>query len=259
MRNAFLAMEFTTTREVLASLYEQTPTATLLCDRDGQIVAANPAAQQLTGREDEQLLGHVCEELFAGGTQAGSCVARALSGERAHFDAELTRLGAPPLRVECDAFPARLGGTVTAGFLQMRPARGASADEVTGLPDRLLLNDRIEQCIAMTRRYRHSFALMHVRTERAGEPTEIAERIRSLLRESDTLARLDGVTFAVLQPMIDDAEDAADLARKVSLADVRVGVALFPADGESADELHAAAQRDLDSQAATRRARERAT
>ena len=243
MRNAFFAMEFTTTREVLASLYEQTPIATLLCDRDGRILAANDAALQLSGRERQELVGHTCGELFARAAHVADSLADAFAGEHKRFDAELVCPGMTPIHVECDVFPVRLAGTITAAFVQARPLRSGFTDTYTGLPSRVLLNDRIEQCITMARRYQHGFALMYVRAD-AGEPAEVAEQVRAALRESDTLARVDARTFAVLQPMIEDAEDAADLARKVRLAEVRVGVALFPDDGESVDALSAAAQRD---------------
>ncbi len=276
-------MEFAATREVLASLFEESPTATLLCDGDARIIAANDAAQQVTGYARGELLGRACRDLGRDGLRLERAVRRAASGGPERLEVELAACDGTAIPAACDAFPARLHGRAYGVFLQVRAQHAAFLDAVTGLPNRALLDDRIAQTLVTARRYRHAFALMHVRVVAAPDDAvrAIARRMRDVLRESDTIARAGGDDFAVLQPMIDDPDDAVDVARKIIFAlraqiavdgasvELRasVGIAIFPGDGENAGELAGAADRALDraaSQAeawalATRPATERAT
>jgi diguanylate cyclase (GGDEF)-like protein len=145
-------------------------------------------------------------------------------------------------------------------------------DALTGLPNRVLFEDRIGHTIATARRYARGFAVMYLDldnfkaiNDRFGHPVGdqvligIAKRLREQLRESDTVARFGGDEFVILQPIVDGPSDAADLARKIHTAmqaplsidgiahDVRasIGIALFPADGQSVADLMEAADRAL--------------
>ncbi len=148
----------------------------------------------------------------------------------------------------------------------------AFTDSVTGLPNRVLFDLRIEHTLATARRYERGFAVMyldldHFKTinDRFGHPVgdrvlaAFGQRLAAQLRESDTVARLGGDEFALLQPIVDGPSDAADLARKVHTAlqepidvdgvahDARasIGIALYPGDGATAEELIVQADRAL--------------
>lgn len=258
-------------REVLTSLYDETPTATMLCNADGRIIAANGAAEQLTGYAGRELVGRRCSDLVLDGASLAQTVQDALVAGTARCALEFaSRAGR--VRVECDIFPARMNGRVVGTFVQCRVEQNALADVLTGLPNRALLADRIEQTLMTARRYRYCFALMDAgldefervneRIGRAGGDEAlriVACRIRETLRESDTIAYAGDEGFVILQPMIDGSEDAVDLVQKITFAmqapvtvgeealDLRmsVGVAVFPSDGESGEELTAAAKRAL--------------
>jgi diguanylate cyclase (GGDEF)-like protein len=145
-------------------------------------------------------------------------------------------------------------------------------DALTGLPNRVLFDDRISHTIATARRYNRGFAVMYVDldnfksiNDRFGHPVgdqvliALARRLRQQLRESDTVARFGGDEFVILQPIVDGPSDAADLARKIHTAlqvpieidgaahDVRasIGIALFPGDAQTVDGLMEAADRAL--------------
>ena len=145
-------------------------------------------------------------------------------------------------------------------------------DALTELPNRVLFNDRIEHTLLTARRYGRDFAVMYIDVDRFKEINdhfghtvgdralkEVAIRLRRGLRESDTVSRFGGDEFVILQPIVDGPTDAADLARKLNVAmqepieidgvahDVRVsiGIALYPADGETIPELMEAADRAL--------------
>jgi diguanylate cyclase (GGDEF)-like protein/PAS domain S-box-containing protein len=171
----------------------------------------------------------------------------------------------------------QLVGLFVAGALERaeqseRIEQLAFNDALTGLPNRVLFEDRIGHTIATARRYARGFAVMYLDldnfkaiNDRFGHPVGdqvligIARRLREQLRESDTVARFGGDEFVILQPIVDGPSDAADLARKIHMAlqaplsidgvthDVRasIGIALFPADAQSVADLMEAADRAL--------------
>lgn len=112
--------------------------------------------------------------------------------------------------------------------LQKRVAYQASHDELTGLPNRRLLQERLTQTLALSRRHKRSFALMfididyfkHVNDEYGHEVGDnllkwLAEKLRVVVRTSDTLARQGGDEFVLLLSEISAPEDAELVARKV--------------------------------------------
>jgi diguanylate cyclase (GGDEF)-like protein/PAS domain S-box-containing protein len=138
-------------------------------------------------------------------------------------------------------------------------------DAVTKLPNRRLLRDRLTQCIAAATDDAARFALLLLDVSRfrhinetlgwaAGDAllTQLAHRLSSTLPARDTLARLDGNTFAILAASVKDGAEAAlllenklgpcarepfDLQGTELRVAFRAGIALFPADGNSAEAL----------------------
>jgi diguanylate cyclase (GGDEF)-like protein len=107
----------------------------------------------------------------------------------------------------------------------------ATHDALTGLPNRLLLADRLDQAIARAERHGQRFALIVVDLDRfksindslghmAGDELlkDVAQRLAKVLRKADTLARLGGDEFVLLLNEIDSPRDAETVAIKV-LAD----------------------------------------
>ncbi|MDQ2864858.1 MAG: diguanylate cyclase [Candidatus Eremiobacteraeota bacterium] len=153
-----------------------------------------------------------------------------------------------------------------------RIERMAFNDSLTGLPNRALFHDRIENALAAARRYARGFAVMYVDIDKfkeindgfghaAGDAVlkEVARRLRAALRESDTVSRFGGDEFVILQPVVDGPGDAAELARKLILAmqdpiavenavravRISIGIALYPADAATIDGLMEASDRAL--------------
>jgi diguanylate cyclase (GGDEF)-like protein len=144
----------------------------------------------------------------------------------------------------------------------------ASHDALTGLPNRLLLDDRIAQAIAHSQRHSHEFAVLVIDLDRfklindslghrAGDELlrEVAQRLKSAVRAVDTTARLGGDEFVVLLdgPLTQaEAVEIGTRAIKVMEPSLRllgidvhisasIGIAFYPRDGASVDTLLARA------------------
>ncbi len=104
-------------------------------------------------------------------------------------------------------------------------------DLLTGLPNRRLFYDRLEQALAQARREAGQIAVFYMDLDHfktindvlghpAGDTTlrTVAERLRTCLRAGDTLARLGGDEFAVIQQGLVDAEDADALGKRMLAA-----------------------------------------
>ena len=104
-------------------------------------------------------------------------------------------------------------------------------DALTGLPNRLMLTDRLEQGLARLRRGDRMFGVLFVDLDRfkavndtlghtVGDQllVEAAARIQTAVREIDTVARLGGDEFVVLCENIDGVNHATDLAQRIRAA-----------------------------------------
>jgi len=149
--------------------------------------------------------------------------------------------------------------------LRLRTATAeALRDPLTGLPNRVLLDDRIEQALRRCRRTGERFTLIvidldgfkdvnDVRGHRAGDSVlrTLARRFETVVRASDTVARVGGDEFVVLSTETGTDGTATVLVRRLRHAlrrpfrvdgtaieiDGSIGWAVFPVDGTTSDEL----------------------
>ncbi len=153
-----------------------------------------------------------------------------------------------------------------------RLRRLAQYDELTGLANRSLFEDRLERALAWARRQGRLVAIMildlngfkavndalgHVAGDRL--LTMVAARLTGRLRETDTVARLGGDEFALIIENLAKPEHAALVVRKLLDAvappfdldggevtvSASIGVALYPGDGERPAELVRLADRAM--------------
>jgi diguanylate cyclase (GGDEF)-like protein len=140
----------------------------------------------------------------------------------------------------------------------------ATHDTLTGLPNRVLLHDRMMQTIARAERHKSLMAVLFFDLDRfklindslthqAGDEllVGVANRLSATLRKEDTISRLGGDEFVVLASMVNNEEDVIIFASKflsllhkpfkVMNRDIfitaSIGISLYPHDGESSDEL----------------------
>lgn len=139
----------------------------------------------------------------------------------------------------------------------------AMHDELTELPNRTLLYERIEQAILRAEREETPISILLMDLNRFKEINDtlghfygdyllqmIAPRLWRTIRKSDTIARFGGDEFAVVLPGV-DLEQAVHISEKIALSmeepfqvegsqlsiDVSIGIALYPEDGTDSDTL----------------------
>jgi diguanylate cyclase (GGDEF)-like protein len=175
------------------------------------------------------------------------------------------RIAAPAIALF--VFSAAGGGAI----LNWRLARAHSRalhDPLTGLPNRTLLEDRLEQALRRSHRSHEPFTVIavdldgfkdvnDVRGHRAGDGVLkiLAQRFEAVVRGSDTVARVGGDEFVVVSMATGTDEEAAALVRRLRHAlrlpflvdgatveiDGSIGWAVYPKDGATANELLARA------------------
>ncbi|MFI0413808.1 MAG: EAL domain-containing protein [Candidatus Thiodiazotropha sp.] len=137
-------------------------------------------------------------------------------------------------------------------------------DLLTNLPNRSLFRDRLNMAMAQSKRSGKKLAIMYLDMDRfkiindslghyVGDELlkMVGQRLRSELREADTLARVGGDEFNLLIPEINDIQDARNLAEKILRLTLEpfiikneeifisfsIGISIYPSDGDTKDSL----------------------
>jgi len=275
-------------RQLLARTLAALDEAVVAWERpEGRIVEVNPAVAKLTGRPLESILGAPISRLELL-DPSGAPVPLLQGVDEVVVDGQVRRVDGRvvPVRGHARAVSgARPLGVIALRDVSEEEARRRSAelhaaelqhaahhDTLTGLPNRALLEDRLDRAIAHARRSGQRVALLYLDLDRfknvndtyghhAGDRllVEVGRRLSACVRASDTVASLGGAELVVLLDELGSPEAAAAIARKIERAlaepielsghDVRtgtsIGIALFPGDGEGAAALERAADAAL--------------
>ena len=249
-------------REHAQATLDSLADAVLSTDLDGRVTYLNNAAEVLTGWSRQAATGLPLGEVFKSEGLGTDCVLVRRDGHRTEIEYSTTQI--------IDAHGDQRGAVVT--FRDAGPARTASRqlshlaehDALTGLPNRLVLNDRLGAAIALAERHNTPLAVLFLDVDgfkavndslghAAGDAIlqSIAARLRSALRRSDTVSRYSGDEFVIVLPEIEQSDDAALVAKKLVQAasgphrvesrtvsvTASVGIALYPDDGRAAETL----------------------
>jgi diguanylate cyclase (GGDEF)-like protein/PAS domain S-box-containing protein len=149
-------------------------------------------------------------------------------------------------------------------YVESQLVHQAYHDALTGLPNRMLFQDRLTQALALARRSGCGLAVLFLDLDQfklvndtlghaAGDRLlqRVAARLRRTMRLSDTVARVGGDEFGLLMPDVKRGSQAARMAEKILATVARpveidgqrlyvttsIGIGLYPADGSEAEAL----------------------
>jgi diguanylate cyclase (GGDEF)-like protein/PAS domain S-box-containing protein len=258
--------------------------AVVCTDISGDITFLNPVAETMTGWSFTEAVGRPMAEVFrtlsATSTEPTETTAELaiLQIRSVHLPPSCVLIRRDGLEIPIEdsiaAIHDRQGVAIGAVivFRDVSAARAmaqqithsAEHDFLTGLPNRMLLNDRISQAIASARRHTKQVAVLfldldgfkHI-NDSLGHPVgdkllqSTATRLAASVRGADTVSRQGGDEFVVLLPDLQQPEDAAVMAGRI-LRDVAephlvdqhelhvttsIGVSVYPDDGADAETL----------------------
>ena len=269
-------------------LLEAAPDGMVVVNQSGEIVLLNAQAEKQFGYHRDELLGQKIQSLIPEGfaerliADATRTAAEALA-QQIGSGIELSGLRKDgtrfPIEIMLSPLESPEGILVTAAIrnisvrkdaekhlaqLMEEIAHSAQYDSLTGLPNRLLLNDRLGQAIALAHRHSGQVVVIfldldgfkHI-NDSLGHSTgdkllqSIAKRLEESIRAPDTVIRQGGDEFIVLLQEIVHLKDAVTVARRVlaALAEAHsighqvlhvtasIGVSLYPDDGLDAETL----------------------
>lgn len=261
-----------------ATVFQSTVEGVMISDLDNRIIEVNDAFSQITGYTEEEAIGKTPDLLDSGKHDPSFFNAIWQSvRENGHWRGEIwSRRKDGSVFPELVTISTILNKDEPVGYVtvfsdistlkahQEKLDYLAHHDPLTGLPNRLLFNSRLQQSIRLSERTGRSIAVLFIDIDRfknindsMGHPTgdellkHVAARLREQLRASDTAARLGGDEFVVLLEDIEGAEHAGQVAdtlmkafkKTFAMDDVEIGVtvsmgiSLFPQDSNDAAEL----------------------
>lgn len=264
--------------KLAAKVFESSLDAIFVTDPRQRIVVANPAALSLAGRGLEGLRDRPAHDLFyspnqpdwlqdlqarlqASGYWEGELWMRQPDGTATALQASWVVLrDANAQALNTVLFVKDLSEKLAA---QQRIEQLAYTDTLTGLPNRLMLTERVNHALRLSERSGAGFAVLFLDLDRFksindslghlfGDKVliEIAARLKQCLRQTDTLCRLGGDEFVIhlheadtLGAEITAQRIVESLGRPVSLEDMNftlscsLGIAMYPSDGQTLDEL----------------------
>ncbi|RVT46868.1 diguanylate cyclase [Rheinheimera sediminis] len=233
-------------QELAASVFVQAREGIFITDASGTILDLNHSFCRITGYSEQEALG--CHLALLGASDSDKLYFEALwdklskagfwegeiNGQRKNGEAIVLALTISVVRnMQHQAIHyVALFSDITLQKAQEDKLRFiAHFDALTGLPNRLLLKDRIEQNMALTKRSKQLMAVIFIDIDgfkavndslghAAGDDllVELANRMRAVMRENDTLARLGGDEFIALLTNLVSEEDCFPLIKRLLLA-----------------------------------------
>lgn len=266
-----------------AKVFEVTCDGIILTDRDAVIMDVNPSFTRMTGYTPEDVIGKTPRILQSGrhdkafyqsmwqvllenGYWQGEVWNRRKDGE---IYLEWLRISSMKDDVgRVVSYVGVVSDVTVRRMAEEELRKSAHYDGLTGLPNRLLLDDRLEQAIARADRNQARVALLFIDLDRfkpindtyghpAGDQVliELARRMRAVVRESDTVARLGGDEFVVVladERSMANIDEVAERLMEVFnepleyqgrrlIAGASMGIAIYPDHADSPQALLARA------------------
>lgn len=268
-----------TQRSLAASIFECSSEAMAIADPANNLISVNPAFTQITGysanealgknalgllagHQDEAFYREVMDSLANSNHWAGEVWDKKKSGE--DYAVRLVISAIPESHGSGWQYVAQFADITEKKKMEEVVSKNANFDSLTGLSNRRMFLDFLEQEIKKSHRSQINLALMFLDLDRFKEVNdtlghavgdkvlvEAAKRIVACVRESDIVSRLGGDEFTVILPEITDVNRIENVAHSVihslgqpyrlgeeeiSLS-ASVGITIYPTDGTTPDDL----------------------
>jgi len=261
-------------------VFDTTSEGIMVVDRNEKIISVNPAFSSITGYAKEEVLGHtptlfksgkhdhnfykkMWHDLETQGQWAGEIWNRNKKGEiyPEWLSISVLKDGKGNVEQYVSIFSDISQHKKNEELIEYQ----ANYDALTGLPNRNLFNDRLETALKTAQREKNNIALLFLDLDRfkwvndtmghrAGDLLlkEVAERLSSSLRDSDSISRLGGDEFTIILPNLENGLDAELIAENIltKLAlpfqleeheiyiTVSIGITIYPIDGDDVETLY---------------------
>jgi len=226
-----------------ATVFDTVDTAVMVTDTDNRIIKVNPAFSVITGYTPGEAIGNTTHMLSSGAhtpefykelwstLKASGSWQGEISNRRKNGEFYIEWLSINEVRDnegQLTHYVALFSDISERKAAEEHMHTLAHYDALTGLPNRTLLSDRLQQAITSAKREKSHMALMFIDLDKFKPVNdtlghhigdlmlkEVAQRMLECLRESDSAARIGGDEFVVLLPLIDAASDAVAVAEKI--------------------------------------------
>ncbi|GHF85482.1 EAL domain-containing protein [Thalassotalea marina] len=253
----------------------------MVTDRAGTILSVNPAFTQLTGYCAKEAIGKNASLLSSGkhngafykklwqsitdnGMWQGEILNKKKNGDTYSEWLTIVRLAEPEYEDAQEYYAAIFSDITERKLNEKRIHALAFFDELTGLPNRRLFNDRFEVAISTAHRNHQLVATMFLDLDRFKQINDnlghkmgdellkvTAERLQACIKEGDTVSRFGGDEFVILLTEMNSVKDIVKVAERISKVlcepyelssrelhvTSSIGVAIYPDDGETTDAL----------------------
>ena len=271
-------------KERLNIMLQSIGDAVIATDINANITFMNPIAEKMTGWLQRKAKGRHIEDVMdlrdaATHKKSLNPVAIAMREQRVvamSLNCQLVSLSGETFRVEDSAAPIRnFNGDVTGGIIvfhdvseavamSVKMSHLANYDQLTNLPNRILLHDRTEQALIRAKVTRRKVGLIFIDIDlfkfindtlghQNGDSiiSLVAKRLESVIDESMTLSRVGGDEFAILMPDAFNSGEISALAKKAISAmttpffiseqevvlSISIGISVSPSDASNVDQM----------------------
>ncbi len=271
-----------------ASIMKHRLKGIMILDLSGEIKVVNEAFSKITGYSDEEVLGKIPSFLYSGrqGEHFHKKMWHQLSAD-AEWQGEiwnrrkngtiypewLSISGIPNETGEITHYVAIFSDITERKLSEERLVYLAHHDILTDLPNHRLLKERLIQGIKQAERKEQKLAILSIDLDHFKQVNEafgravgdellitVARRLKSTVRDSDTISRLSGDTFAILLAESSEIEHTATIAQKILhllstpitlnghrpiIITGSIGVSLYPEDGTNSESLFTHAEQAM--------------
>jgi diguanylate cyclase (GGDEF)-like protein/PAS domain S-box-containing protein len=254
-------------------VFENTTDAIVIGDAHRRITSVNNAFTRITGYSEVEVLGKkaglprareqnfafyrkVVKRIHSGGSWHGEVWGRRKSGEAYSARMTITRIRTRAGSIHYVCF---FSDVTDIKRTEEELKYLANHDNLTGLPNRRLFLDRLDQAIKRAKRLNNRMAIFYIDLDNFklindslghnfGDELlkSVARRLREMVRESDTVARLAGDEFTVIAENVRDNAEVTSIARKILSCfeepfvafdqemegTASVGIGVYPDDGD---------------------------